>query len=261
MLRIKLSALILSVILLLLANNLFAQNWQPGYYTDIRGVKYAGIIRPCPGGKGPFPGEGYIEFKDSEKGEVIPLSTSDLQSFVAGRDSFVVAKQPVTGKWTKTPTDFVRVVMNEEVKVYALRVADGNPATYKGSGKTRKIPTAVKVVFGGYSADRNSAIVQNPAVTKDGLYKEAPNYTVPVAPNSITWGPSNQGSNYKKRYYYGSGPNELQYVTDKNFGEMLTTVMQAQPKVVEYIKANHYDLDNIEELIAYFYKVKAQGKL
>jgi hypothetical protein len=42
---------------------------------------------------------------------------------------------------------------------------------------------------------------------------------------------------------------------------MLTAVMQAQPKVVEYIKANHYDLDNIEELIAYFYKVKAQGKL
>jgi hypothetical protein len=158
-----------------------SQTWQAGYYTDVQGVKYAGIIRPNPGGNGPFPGEGYIEFKDSEKSEVIPLSTSDLQSYVAGKDSFVVAKAPAKGKWSKMPTDFVRVVMNEDVKVYVLRVADGKPATYKGSGKTHKISTTARIFLGGYTADRNSAIAQNPTVTKDGLYKEAPNFTVPAA--------------------------------------------------------------------------------
>lgn len=32
--------------------------------------------------------------------------------------------------------------------------------------------------------------------------------------------------------------------------------MKAQPKVVEYIKAIPFGLDNIEELIAYFNKLK-----
>jgi hypothetical protein len=238
-----------------------AQIWQPGYYTDVQGVKYAGIIRPAPGGKGPFPGEGYIEFKDSENGEVIPLSTSDLQSFVVGQDSFVVAKAPAAGKWSKMQSDFVRVVMNEEVKIYALRVADGKPATYKGSGKTHKISTATRLLLGGYSADRNSAIAQNPTITKEGLYKEAPNFTVPIVPTSYKTGPSTTGSNYKKWYYYGSNPQGLTYITDENFKETIATTMKSQPKVAEYILANPFGLDNIEQLIAYFNKVKLQGKL
>ncbi|TFF36692.1 hypothetical protein [Mucilaginibacter psychrotolerans] len=247
-------------ILLISCNSLYAQIWQPGYYTDVSGVKYYGIIRPCPGGKGPFPGEGYIEFKDSEKGEVMPLTTRDVKWFVAGQDSFVVAKQPAKGKWSSNPTDFLRVVMNEEVKVYALRVADGKPATYKGSGHTRKTTTAERLIFGGLSADRNSAIAQNPTVTKDGLYKGAANYTLPVFPAVLSSGPSNRGSSYNKWYYYGNSPNEMQYVTDDNFQAMIALVMQAQPKLVEYIKANPFGLDNIEQLITYFYKTKAEGK-
>jgi hypothetical protein len=248
-------------ILLVSCNCLYAQIWQPGYYTDVSGVKYAGIIRPAPGGKGPFPGEGYIEFKDSEKGEVIPLSTSDLQSFIVGQDSFVVAKAPAAGKWSKMQSDFVRVVMNEEVKIYALRVADGKPATYKGSGKTHKISSTVRILLGGYSADRNSAIAQNPTITKEGLYKEAPNFTVPVVLTSYKTGPSTTGSNYKKWYYYGSNPQGLTYITDENFKETIAATMKSQPKVAEYILANPFGLDNIEQLIAYFNKVKLQGKL
>jgi hypothetical protein len=37
--------------------------------------------------------------------------------------------------------------------------------------------------------------------------------------------------------------------------------MKSQPKVVDYILANPFGLDNIEALIAYFNKVKLQGKL
>ncbi|OOQ62069.1 hypothetical protein BC343_03190 [Mucilaginibacter pedocola] len=236
-----------------------AQTWAPGHYTDAQGKQYAGIIRSSPGGKGPFEGEGYIEFKDSEKGEVIPLSTSDLRSFVVGQDSFVVAKAPAGGKWSKLQTDFVRVVMNEEVKLYSLRVADGSPASYKGSGKTHKISNTARLLLGGYRADPNSAIAQNPTLTKDGLVKNAPNYTVPTAPTTYKTGPTNRGSNYKKSYYYGIGPNDLTYITDENFNDAIKATMQASPKVADYIIGNRFGLDNIEELIAYFNKEKAKS--
>lgn len=252
-------SLLMLGILSIIAVSAKSQTWEPGYYTDVQGVKYAGIIRASPGGKGPIEGEGYIEFKDSEKGEVIPLSTSDLQYFVAGQDSFVVAKAPAKSNWSKVTTDFVRVVLNEDVKIYALRIADGMPASYKGSSHTRKRSTAASLLLGGYSTDRNSAIAQNTIVTKDGLYKGTTAYTIPVASNTITSGPSKQGSNYKKLYYYGGAPSELQNITDANFKEAIVAVMKSQPKVAEYIVANPFGLDNIEALIAYFNKEKAKG--
>ncbi|MEO7214234.1 hypothetical protein [Mucilaginibacter sp.] len=240
-----------------------SQIWQPGHYTDVQGVKYAGIIRPAPGGKGPFPGEGYIEFKDSEKGEVTPLSTSDLQSFIVGQDSFVVAKAPVRGKWTKMATDFVRIVMNADVKIYTLRIADGKPASYKGSGHIRKLPAILTALGNGtLYANENSAIVKDNRVTEDGLIKAAPGYLQPVLQlPTYTTKASNSDGNTKKWYYYGSKPSELQYITDENFKEAIAATMKSQPKVVDYIRANPFGLDNIERLIAYFYKVKLQGKL
>jgi len=240
-----------------------SQTWQPGYFIDAKGVKYAGIIRPAPGGNGPIKDEAYIEFKESEFADVIPLSTSDLQSFVAGKDSFVVAKAPAKGKWTKMATDFVRIVMNEGIKIYTLRIADGKPASYKGSGHTRKLPTILTALGNGtLYANENSAIVKDNRVTEDGLIKAAPGYLQPVLQlPTYTTKASNSDGNTKKRYYYGSNPRELTYITEENFKEAIAATMKSQPKVADYILANPFGLDNIEALIAYFNKVKLQGKL
>ena len=79
-----------------------SQKWQPGYFTDVKGNKYSGFIIPNPGGSGPIKNEGFIEFKDGEKTNPYKLSTSDLQSFVVGKDSFVVAHAPGNETWAQT---------------------------------------------------------------------------------------------------------------------------------------------------------------
>src|SRR6478735_6602721 len=90
-----------------------AQKWLPGYFIDIKGVKTNGYIHSNPAGRGPIRDEGFIEFKDEEHSTPYYLSTSDLQSFVAGRDSFVVAHAPGNETWAKKEFDFVRVAVNE----------------------------------------------------------------------------------------------------------------------------------------------------
>jgi hypothetical protein len=71
------------------------KNGNPAILSMLKALKrYEGFIRPNPGGSGPIKNEGFIEFKDDDKATPYKLSTSDLQAYVVGKDSFVVAHAP-----------------------------------------------------------------------------------------------------------------------------------------------------------------------
>ncbi|WP_377115736.1 hypothetical protein [Mucilaginibacter litoreus] len=206
-----------------------AQKWQPGYFTDIKGVKTQGLIYPNPGGKGPIKDEGFVSFKDDEKAEPYYLSTSDLQSFVAGKDSFVVAHAPGNETWAKKEFDFVRVALNEEIKIYATRGAGSGG----GGGKKVHVSPVMGVGAGSYGASYGGGL---------GI--------------SLGNGGGGGGSN-KLSYYYGPNTANMKHLTDENFKDIMSEAMADEPEVVEQIQANRFNLRNIEKLIAYFNKVKA----
>jgi len=209
----------------------FAQKWLPGHFTDVKGVTAVGFIRPNPGGSGPIKNEGYIEFKETEKAEPTVLSTSDLQSFVAGKDSFVVAHAPGNETWAKKEYDFVRVVVDEEVKVYATRGADGG-------GSSRKIHVSPGVGIstgGGYGTSYGGGL-------------------------GISFGGGGGGKSSKMSYYYGTNTANMQHITAENFIDVMSDVMGDEPEVVQRIRNNQYNIRNIDKLVDYFKKVKAGDK-
>ncbi|HEX3385110.1 MAG TPA: hypothetical protein VHS53_07985, partial [Mucilaginibacter sp.] len=118
---------------MLIAVSAKSQKWQTGAFTDVKGNRVTGFINPYPPGKGPIKDEAFIEFKDDEKTSPYKLSASDLKSFIAGKDSFVVAHAPHNTTWSKKELDFVKVELDEETKLY-MAVA----GTYYG-GKSRSI--------------------------------------------------------------------------------------------------------------------------
>jgi hypothetical protein len=217
----------LLAILLIGSQSVQAQKWLPGRFIDVKGVKTQGYIRPNPGGSGPIKGEGFIEFKDEEHSTPYFLSTRDLQSFVAGKDSFVVAHAPGNEVWAKKEYDFVRVAVDGPVKIYATRGAG------TGGGKKIQIAPAVGFGTGSYGTSYGGGIGIN------------------------LGGGGGSGGNSKLSYYYGSNTAAMQHLTRENFTDIMSEVMADEPEVVEQIKSNHYNLGNIEKLIEYFNKVKA----
>src|SRR5471030_3153390 len=123
----------------------YAQKWQPGRFTDVKGNIQNGLIRVNPSGKGPIKDEGFIEFKENNKAEPFKLSASDLRSFVVGKDSFVVAHAPQNEAWSKNELDFVKVVVDEQVKLYAANAGGGGRS---GIGFSPGISTGIGT--GGY---------------------------------------------------------------------------------------------------------------
>lgn len=209
-----------------------SQKWQSGYFTDIKGAKYSGFIIRNPGGSGPIKNEGFIEFKDSEKTEPYQLSTSDLQSFVVGKDSFVVAHAPGNETWAKKDLDFVQVVVDSDTKLYATRGAG------KGSGsKIHVSPGFGLSTGGGYGTSYGGGL---------GI--------------SFGGGGNGGGSKQKVTYYFGSSTATMQHLTDENFVDIMSDVMGDEPEVVEQIRANRFGIGNIDKLIAYFNKVKSSHK-
>src|ERR1700740_3184980 len=103
----------------------YAQKWQQGSFTDVKGNKVTGLIRENPSNKGPIKDEGYIEVKDDPKSNPYKLSASDIKSFTIGQDSFVVAHAPGNSNWSKKELDFVEVALDEETKLYVAAVASG----------------------------------------------------------------------------------------------------------------------------------------
>ncbi|MES2267125.1 MAG: hypothetical protein V4520_10210 [Bacteroidota bacterium] len=226
------SSAFVALFILLTGNKASAQKWLPGYFIDVKGVKTNGYIHPNPGGRGPIRDEGFIEFKDEEHSTPYYLSTSDLQSFVAGRDSFVVAHAPGNETWAKKEFDFVRVAVNEPIKIYATRGAGS------GGGGGKKVQVAPAVGFG------------------TGTYGTSYGGGVGIS----IGGNGGGGNNNKLYYYYGENTATMQHLTNENFVDIMSEVMADEPEVVEQIKANQYGIRNIEKLIAYFNKVKSSHR-
>ena len=202
-----------------------AQKWQPGRFTDVKGVKVSGFVRTNPGGSGPIKNEGFIEFKSDEKANPYKLSASDLISFVAGKDSFVVAHAPGNETWAKNDYDFVRVVINVPTKIYATRGAGS------GGGGLHLSP-GVGIGTGSYGSQYGGGL-------------------------GISFGGGGGGKKSKMIYYYGGSTSTMQRITNENFIDVMSEVMGDEPEVVDRIRNNLYNLGSMDKLIDYFKKVKA----
>ena len=155
-----------------------------------------------------------------------------MQSFVAGKDSFVVAHAPGNETWAKKDFDFVRVVVDEPLKIYATRGAGSG-----GGGSGIHVSPGVGLsTGGGYGTSYGGGL-------------------------GISFGGGGgSGKNSKMSYYYGSSTANMQHLTNENFIDIMSEVMADEPDVVLRIRSNNYGLKNIEKLVEYFNKVKAVNK-
>ena len=214
---------------LLLSVTARAQKWVPGYFYDTRGSKNTGFISPNPSGTGPIKGEAFIEFKDSEKGEPVKLSASDMRSFVIGADSFLVAYPPTDG-WAATNLGFVRIAFNGPIKLFASR---GGYTGGSGKKKVSVSPSmAAGIGSGGYGSGAGGGV-------------------------AIAIGDGGGANSNKLNYFWGENASKMQLLTDKNFVDVMAEVMGDEPQVVEKIREKKFGVGNIESLINYFYKVQA----
>lgn len=224
----------LSIILLFLvaATAAQAQKWYPGSINDIKGNRETGFVNPYPSGKGPKKNEAFIEFKTDEKMNPIKLTAGELRSFVAGKDSFVVAHPPGNSDWAGKELDFVRVVINEEIKLYKGKGV--------GSGGGFKVRPAFSggmgMGSGGYGGVGGGVGV-------------------------MMGGNGNNGSGQKGDvgYYFGANTAEMMQVSAVNFNDIMLDIMGDEPVVANEIRKNKFNLHNIEALIDFFKKVKAEN--
>ena len=207
-----------------------SQKWQPGSFTDIKGNKVTGLIRENPSNKGPIKDEGFIEVKDDAKSNPYKLSASDLKSFTIGKDSFVVAHAPHNTTWTKKELDFVKVALDEEIKLYVAKVGTGGG----GSGIGVSPEFGGGVGTGGYSG------------VGGGL--------------SINLGGGGKQGKVITTYYYGANTAEMEQLTPINFKDVMSDMMGDEPDVVEKIQAGQFNFGNIDKLIAYFKVVRTSHK-
>lgn len=222
------AAAFIAFFMVMTSNAALAQKWLPGYFIDIKGVKTNGYIYPNPGGNGPIRGEGFIEFRDEEKSTPYALSTSDLQCFVAGRDSFVVAHAPGNETWAKKEFDFVRVAVAGSINIYATRGAGKGG----GGGKKVHVSPGIGIGTGSYGTSYGGGV-------------------------GISIGGDGGGDRSKMSYYYGSNTATMQHLTNENFVDIMSEVMADEPEVVEHIRAGQFNVGSMEKLIAYFNKVQA----
>ncbi|PTQ96760.1 hypothetical protein C8P68_104249 [Mucilaginibacter yixingensis] len=204
-----------------------AQKWQKGFFIDRRGQKVEGVIRTNPSGKAPIKDEGFIIYKDSEKGTETRISASDMKSFVAGADSFVVAHAPRNTNWSKKETDFVRVALNEDLKLYVLDGGSG------GGGSKFSFHPGISIGTGGYGG------------VGGGIgYGGDPYY-------------GGGSGNTKVTYYYGANTAEMEQLTPQNFTDIMVEIMGDEPDAVQAIRERKFTYGNIDKLIAYFKSLKA----
>lgn len=218
--------LLLSVLVLTLCINARAQKigskFLPGCYYDINGQKVNGLIRSGTG-KAPVKDEGFITFKADENAEKQNLSASMIRSFVIGPDSFIVAHAPRTGPWTRNDLDFIQVVVNSPLKLYAIN-AGGNGG---GGGISPGISTGFGL-GGGSVGGIGTGI---------GL--------------SLGSGLLGGGGGHIV-YYYGSDTSALTELKKQNFIEVMSEIMADKPEAVDKIKDKTYKFGNIEKLIKYY---------
>ncbi len=228
------------IILFFMLMNISAKSqsgkWQPGHFTDIKGNKETGFIRINPSDHGPIKDEGFIEFKE-DKGSSFKLSASDLKSFVVGKDSFVVAHAPAGETWAKNEFDFVKVALDEDVKLYVTYGGKGSGGRGGGLSVTPGLGVGVGAGAGtgGFGAGVGGGVA------------------IPI-------GGTGGGSYGRAVYYYGENTAAMKRLTDANFADVMTDIMGDEPDVVDKIAAKVYILENIDRLIAYFNQVKVSHK-
>lgn len=220
--------IILFFMLIIVSVKSQAQKWQPGHFTDVKGNTEVGLIRTNPPGKPPIKGEGFIEFREDNKANPFKLSASDLRSFVIGKDSFIVAHAPNNEYWLNKEFDFVKVVLDEDLKLYAAKEGGSG-----GSGIGFEPDIGAGVGTGGYGGGVGGGI------------------SIPIGGG---------GGKEKAIWYFGANSAEMQRLTNENFEDIMTDIMGDYPDVVDKIHAKVYVLANIDKLVAYFNQVKAAGK-
>jgi hypothetical protein len=225
--------IILFFILTIVSVKSYGQRWMPGHYNDVKGNTEGGFIR-FGSGKAPVKGEAFIEFKENKKAAPFKLSASDLRSFVIGRDSFVVGHAPGTENWAHNDFDFVRVVLDEDVKLYAAGgVVSG------GGGSGFYIEPGIGVGVGSRGGGVGAGVDAGVAIPIGG-----------------------SGGNYEYLvYYYGENTAHMKRLNDQNFVDIMSDIMGDYPDIVDKIHAKVYGLRNIDRLIALFNQEKAAGKI
>lgn len=209
-------------------NKTYAQRWQPGHFTDVKGNVETGLIWVKPSGKGLIKDEAFIEFRENDKENPYKLSASDLKSFVIGRDSFVVAGEPQTSNW-QYGIDFVKVVLNEDIKLYVFK---GGGSEGFGSSIQPGIEGGVGGGTGGYGGGVGAGV------------------SIPIGGHGGSGGS-------KTVYYYGETTANMKELTPVNFVDIMSDVMGDEPDVVQQIQEKKYTLGNIDKLIVYFRQVQA----
>ena len=225
----KTSIFLLTLLCFVLAgiSRTYAQKWQPGHFTDVKGNIETGFIWVKPSGKGPVKDEAFIEFRENDKENPYKLSASDLKSFVIGRDSFVVAGEPQTGNW-QYGVDFVKVVLNGDAKLYVLKGGGGSGS---GGGIQPGFEGGVGAGTGGYGGGIGAGV-------------------------SIPIGHRGGGGSSRTVYYYGDNTAHMKELTPANFDDIMSDLMGDEPDVVQQIHEKKYTLNNIDKLVAYFKQVQ-----
>ena len=220
----KTTLLFLSAILFAVSANaqVLGSKFRPGYYYDINGQKVEGLIRSGTGKK-PIGGEGYITFKEDEKAEKQNLSASMIHGFVIGTDSFTVAHAPRQGNWSANELDFVEVMINAPLKLYAINSSGGG-----GGGRSGLSPGIGFGMGGGLGIG-----------TGLGL--------------SLGSGAFGGGGGHIV-YYYGSDTGTITEIKKQNFVEVMSEVMDDEPQTVEDIKNKKYKFGDMDKLVDYYNK-------
>jgi len=222
-------SILLILFCLLLTVTAKSQKWQNGYFVDVRGARNPGQININASGKQPIKGEAFIEYREDPKSPTIKLSMSDLKSFVVGIDTFVVA---ANSGWSKYDYDFVRVAFSGDLKLYqAYGYGEGG-----GSGITPDV--GVGVGGGSYG----------------GFGGVGGGISVPIGGGG--GGRGAKGS----IYFYGTNTANMKPISNQEFVDVMVEIMGDEPDIVEQIKANKYNLGNVEKLIAAYKKAASAHK-
>ncbi|MVN20662.1 hypothetical protein [Mucilaginibacter arboris] len=229
-------AVILSFLFLTIAFSASAQlglnQWDDGYYYDSNGKKVIGQIVVNPSGRSPENSEGFILFRKDKGEEKDRLSASMIRSFVAGKDSFTVAHAPRSEDWTGKRIDFVKVLVDEPLKLYAT-TGDGNG---NGGGMRPGIRPSFGIGGGSFGGGMGGGLGINLGGGRGG------------------------GGRGKSAYFYGDNPNSLTELKRDNFIPIMTEIMASEPEIVEKIKNKKYKYGNMDQLVLDFYKLKETGK-
>ncbi|WP_419801165.1 hypothetical protein [Mucilaginibacter sp.] len=218
--------LLMFVSLLMTAFSASAQlglnQWDDGYFYDANGTKFVGQIVANPSGRGPQNNEGFILYRKDKGEQKETLSASMIRSFVAGKDSFTVAHAPRSEKWAGRGIDFVKVLVNEPLKLYAT--------TGGGGGLSPGISPSFGIGGGSFGSGVGGGLGINLGGGRGGKGKNA--------------------------YYYGDDPNSLKELNRDNFIPIMSEIMASQPEIVEKIKNKKYRYGQMDKLIFDFYQLK-----